>query len=221
MSEFEPSAQGPLEGLVVVDLTRALSGPRATWLMAGLGATVIKIEDPHDGESVRLNPPYVGANGLSLTKRDESDMTLAVLNRSRLYSPGIRPGLRLRQTKRAQNFSGSQAPQILLLLRLAAERQQRNLHRRIRNAKRSRHRRVHSRNFFQHQHIRNGIESWAAPFFRRQHAAAAQLGDFPDFIDRKTPFAPAVRHGLPHPGRNLPSRLRSRRRPQPGAHCGV
>jgi crotonobetainyl-CoA:carnitine CoA-transferase CaiB-like acyl-CoA transferase len=82
VSEFEPSAQGPLEGLVVVDLTRALSGPRATWLMAGLGATVIKIEDPHAGDSVRLNPPYVGANGLSLTKRDESDMTLAVLNRS-------------------------------------------------------------------------------------------------------------------------------------------
>lgn len=81
MSAFASAAHGPLEGIVVVDLTRALSGPRATWLLAGLGATVIKIEDPKVGDSARLNPPYVGANGLSLSRRDETDMTLAILNR--------------------------------------------------------------------------------------------------------------------------------------------
>jgi CoA:oxalate CoA-transferase len=78
----DAGAKGPLAGVVVVDLTRALSGPRATWLLAGLGATVIKIESPEVGDSARLNPPYVGEGGLSLSKRDESDMTLAILNRS-------------------------------------------------------------------------------------------------------------------------------------------
>jgi len=82
VSAFASAARGPLEGIVVVDLTRALSGPRATWLLAGLGATVVKIEDPKVGDSARLNPPYVGANGLSLSRREESDMTLAILNRS-------------------------------------------------------------------------------------------------------------------------------------------
>ena len=32
----------PLEGLTVIDLTRALAGPYATLLLAGLGETVIK-----------------------------------------------------------------------------------------------------------------------------------------------------------------------------------
>ena len=79
---LDSAGRGPLEGLVVVDLTRALSGPRATWLLAGLGATVIKVEPPRAGDSARGNPPYVGVSGLSLTKRDESDMSLSTLNRS-------------------------------------------------------------------------------------------------------------------------------------------
>lgn len=73
---------GPLDGVVVIDLTRALSGPRATWLLAGLGATVIKVENPAIGDTARLNPPYFGKDGLHLTKRDEADMSLATLNRS-------------------------------------------------------------------------------------------------------------------------------------------
>ena len=32
----------PLEGLIVIDLTRALAGPYATLLLAGLGAKVMR-----------------------------------------------------------------------------------------------------------------------------------------------------------------------------------
>jgi len=76
------SVAGPLHGVVVVDLTRALSGPRATWLLAGLGATVIKVEDPTTGDTARVNPPYFGPGGLHLARADDEDMSLATLNRS-------------------------------------------------------------------------------------------------------------------------------------------
>jgi crotonobetainyl-CoA:carnitine CoA-transferase CaiB-like acyl-CoA transferase len=50
---------GPLDGIVVIDLTRALAGPHATMLLADLGARVIKLEQPQGGdESRQWGPPF-------------------------------------------------------------------------------------------------------------------------------------------------------------------
>jgi len=54
---------GPLEGLVVLDLTRVLSGPFATMLMADLGARVIKVEPPQ-GDDSRGYGPFVDGSSL-------------------------------------------------------------------------------------------------------------------------------------------------------------
>src|SRR6201991_3412671 len=51
----------PLDGLLVVDLSRALAGPHATMMLGDLGARVIKIETPHGGDDTRgWGPPFVG-----------------------------------------------------------------------------------------------------------------------------------------------------------------
>ncbi|WP_123024700.1 CaiB/BaiF CoA transferase family protein [Mycolicibacterium stellerae] len=51
---------GPLAGLTVVDLTRALAGPHAAMMLGDLGADVIKVENPQGGDDTRgWGPPFV------------------------------------------------------------------------------------------------------------------------------------------------------------------
>ena len=50
----------PLDGVRVLDLSRILSGPFCTMLLADLGADVVKVERPVDGDPARRLGPQVG-----------------------------------------------------------------------------------------------------------------------------------------------------------------
>ena len=57
----KPPRPGPLAGIRVLDLTRALSGPFATMILGDLGADVIKVEDTwHGDDTRRWGPPFQG-----------------------------------------------------------------------------------------------------------------------------------------------------------------
>ncbi|MBN3846141.1 CoA transferase [Paraburkholderia sp. Ac-20342] len=51
----------PLSGVRIIDLTRVVSGPFATMHLGDLGAEIIKIEEPVNGDDSRaFGPPFVG-----------------------------------------------------------------------------------------------------------------------------------------------------------------
>jgi crotonobetainyl-CoA:carnitine CoA-transferase CaiB-like acyl-CoA transferase len=54
---------GPLAGVLVLDLSRALAGPHAAMMLGDQGARVIKIEPPAGDESRGWGPPFVGPDG--------------------------------------------------------------------------------------------------------------------------------------------------------------
>ena len=50
----------PLEGITVIDLSRALAGPHAGMMLGDMGARVIKVETPGTGDDTRgWGPPFV------------------------------------------------------------------------------------------------------------------------------------------------------------------
>lgn len=106
---------GPLAGVVVTDLSRALAGPHATMMLGDLGATVIKVEVPPRGDDSRgWGPPFVqpadpgagrestyflSANRnkrsvvLDLKTPDGRDTLTELLRRSDVLVENFRPGV--------------------------------------------------------------------------------------------------------------------------------
>ena len=70
------AATAPLHGITVLDLTRVLSGPYCTMLLADMGARVIKVEQPGKGDDTRAwGPPFQQAESayfLSINRNKES-----------------------------------------------------------------------------------------------------------------------------------------------------
>ncbi len=97
----------PLEGLLVIDTTRVLSGPYCTMQLADLGARVIKVEHPGRGDDTRgWGPPFVGGESayfLSINRNKESltldlkhekgrDVFNHLLERADVLVENFRPG---------------------------------------------------------------------------------------------------------------------------------
>ena len=68
----------PLEGIVVLDLTRALAGPYATALLGDLGATIIKVESKKGGDTTRAWPPFEGEHSLYFDSVNRNKSSIAV-----------------------------------------------------------------------------------------------------------------------------------------------
>ena len=69
--------KSPLNGLLVLDLTRVLAGPYATMVLSDLGARVIKIESPSGDDSRQFGPFIKGKSTyFSSLNRNKESITL-------------------------------------------------------------------------------------------------------------------------------------------------
>ncbi len=70
--------KSPLEGLVILDMTRFLSGPFCTMLLGDMGARVIKIEPPEIGDDTRAWAPFIGGQGSYYLSTNRNKKSLCV-----------------------------------------------------------------------------------------------------------------------------------------------
>ena len=76
MTDTTTSTPGPLDGITVLDLSRVLSGPYCTMMLADMGARVIKLEQPGKGDDTRgWGPPFQNGESayfMSINRNKES-----------------------------------------------------------------------------------------------------------------------------------------------------
>src|SRR5262245_50844593 len=98
----------PLDDIFVVDLSRVLSGPICTMLMADMGAKVVKVEPPPHGDDTRLwGPPFVHgistyflsinrnkrSLGLNLKAPEGREILWKLIERADVLVENFRPGV--------------------------------------------------------------------------------------------------------------------------------
>lgn len=97
----------PLAGVRVLDLTRVLSGPFATLLLADLGADIWKVEHPHGGDETRhIEPTNLGESHyfMAVNRNKQSvaidlkdprgrDLALGLARRADILVENFRPGV--------------------------------------------------------------------------------------------------------------------------------
>jgi crotonobetainyl-CoA:carnitine CoA-transferase CaiB-like acyl-CoA transferase len=99
--------RAPLDGVRVVDLSRVLAGPYATMILGDLGADVVKVERPGDGDETRSwGPPYAGGEAayflavnrgkrsvaVDLKQPEGRALVLALCGRADVVIENFRPG---------------------------------------------------------------------------------------------------------------------------------
>ncbi|MFH1539674.1 MAG: CoA transferase [bacterium] len=96
-----------LNGIRVLDVSRLFPGPLCSLILADMGAEVIKIEDPAQGDYLRWMPPYVGKESvhfLSINRNKKSvklnlrapegrDIFLRLVEKADVVLEGFRPGV--------------------------------------------------------------------------------------------------------------------------------
>ena len=119
---FDTAPRGPLSGIRVLDLSRVLTGPFCSMILADLGAEVWKVEELGHGDQTRSIPPYVNGEshyymavnrnkaGLAIDLKQEEgrDIALALAAQADVVLENFRPGVMERlglgyETLRANN----------------------------------------------------------------------------------------------------------------------
>ncbi len=100
------SAEGPLSGLLVVDLTHILNGPFGTMILSDMGARVIKVEEPGHGDDTRTYGPFVNDKSLyfafvnrgkesivlDLKKDEDREVFFNIVRKADILTENYKPG---------------------------------------------------------------------------------------------------------------------------------